>query len=81
MDTKGVASVRSPVCNLRHFDTSINHDTFVEAVVKAFREEYDIYEEVQKVEETEQTAGIEYIRNGMEELPVSYYSIFIMTAH
>ena len=81
MDTKGVASVRSPVCNLRHFDTSINHDTFVEAVVKAFREEYGIYDEVQKVEETEQTAGIEYIRSGMEELPVSNRLSFIMTVY
>ena len=46
MDTKGVASVRSPVCNLQRFNPSVDHDNFVDAVVKAFRAEYDIHEEV-----------------------------------
>ncbi len=46
MDTKGVASVRSPVCNLRQFNPSVGHDNFVEAVVEAFREEYGIHEQV-----------------------------------
>ncbi|KAI0773387.1 Lipoyltransferase and lipoate-protein ligase [Irpex lacteus] len=69
MDTKGVASVRSPVCNLRQFNPSVGHDNFVEAVVEAFREEYGIHEQVQEVEETAQTTDIEYIRSGIEELP------------
>lgn len=46
MITKGVASVRSPVCNLQQFSSSISHETFSVAVVKAFREEYNIDEEV-----------------------------------
>ncbi|KAI0091836.1 Lipoyltransferase and lipoate-protein ligase [Irpex rosettiformis] len=69
MDTKGVASVRSPVCNLQQYNPSVNHDKFVEAVIKTFREEYSLYDEAQTVGESEETAGIEYIRSGMEELP------------
>jgi lipoate---protein ligase len=46
MDTKGVASVRSPVCNLQQYNASVSHETFVEAVVKAFREVYNIHESV-----------------------------------
>ncbi|KAI0689233.1 Lipoyltransferase and lipoate-protein ligase [Cytidiella melzeri] len=87
METKGVASVRSPVCNLQQYNPTVTHEDFVEAAVKAFREEYGneedvsavgssaVYQrmysmvQVQEVEETEQTAGIEYIRNGIEEIP------------
>lgn len=38
MQTKGVASVRSPVRNLQRFN--VTHESFVEAVVREFREEY-----------------------------------------
>ena len=46
METRGVASVRSPVCNLQQQYEHVKHESFVEAVVDAFREEYDVHEEV-----------------------------------
>ena len=46
METRGVASVRSPVCNLRQHHYSVNHEDFVDAVVDAFRQEYEVHEEV-----------------------------------
>ena len=46
MITRGVASVRSPVCNLQQYSSSISHDAYTDAVVQAFREEYEIDEEV-----------------------------------
>ena len=46
METKGVASVRSPVRNLQQFNAEVTHEAFVDAVVSAFREHYDIHEEV-----------------------------------
>lgn len=49
MITKGVASVRSPVCNLQQFSSRISHDIFTDAVVNAFRDNYNIDQEVGKV--------------------------------
>ncbi|KDQ64230.1 hypothetical protein JAAARDRAFT_118000 [Jaapia argillacea MUCL 33604] len=69
METKGVASVRSPVCNLRQWSESVSHDAFVDAVVTQFRQEYGIDEEVHSVEENAETRNVEYIRHGMTELP------------
>jgi len=46
MHTKGVASVRSPVRNLQQFNAAIEHASFVDAVVTAFRNEYDVNEGV-----------------------------------
>ena len=42
MITKGVASVRSPVCNLQQFNSEITHDTFTSSVVREFQNEYGI---------------------------------------
>jgi lipoate-protein ligase A len=42
MITKGVASVRSPVCNLQQFRPTLTHDAFADAVVCEFRKEYGI---------------------------------------
>jgi lipoate-protein ligase A len=42
MVTKGVASMPSPVCNLRNFDTSITHEAFADVVAREFRAEYGI---------------------------------------
>ncbi|KAE9407207.1 Lipoyltransferase and lipoate-protein ligase [Gymnopus androsaceus JB14] len=68
MQTKGVASVRSPVRNLQRFN--VTHESFVEAVVREFREEY--YQcaesEVQIIGEDEYR-DMEYIQKGMLELP------------
>ncbi|KAI1796086.1 Lipoyltransferase and lipoate-protein ligase [Ganoderma leucocontextum] len=46
MQTRGVASVRSPVCNLRQQYAHVSHEGFVQAVVDAFRTEYDVHEKV-----------------------------------
>lgn len=46
METRGVASVRSPVCNLQQYHADVSHEGFVHAMVKAFREEYRVDEEV-----------------------------------
>ncbi len=46
MVTRGVASVRSPVCNLQQFNTNARHETFAEAVVHEFRDEYSVHDEV-----------------------------------
>jgi lipoate-protein ligase A len=46
MITKGVASVRSPVCNLAQFSETVSHDTFVNAVVDSFKAEYGVHNEV-----------------------------------
>jgi len=69
MHTKGVASVRSPVCNLRQFKPSVDHLSFVDAVVATFRKEYGIDDKIRHVEDSEDTRNVEYIRNGMAELP------------
>ncbi|KAK7060237.1 hypothetical protein VNI00_001002 [Paramarasmius palmivorus] len=68
METKGVASVRSPVCNLQQFDSSVTHERFVDAVVREFSLEYGIAEEPQIINH-DQWQDVEYIRKGMEELP------------
>jgi hypothetical protein len=46
MQTKGVASVRSPVCNLRQHKLDISHEDFVNAVVREFQDHYNIQESV-----------------------------------
>ncbi|CCM01759.1 uncharacterized protein FIBRA_03825 [Fibroporia radiculosa] len=78
MHTKGVASVRSPVRNLQHFNPLADHIQFVQAVVGAFRSEYQVDEEllngppalqIYYVEDNIESRSIEYIRNGIEELP------------
>jgi lipoate-protein ligase A len=46
MITKGVASVRSPVCNLAQFSEKVSHDAFVNAVVDSFKAEYGVHDKV-----------------------------------
>ncbi|KAI0774574.1 Lipoyltransferase and lipoate-protein ligase [Fomes fomentarius] len=67
METRGVASVRSPVCNLRQHDANVRHEEFVEAVVDAFRQEYGVREEVHTIR-SEDMRNVDYIRRGMNEL-------------
>ncbi|KIJ69859.1 hypothetical protein HYDPIDRAFT_104496 [Hydnomerulius pinastri MD-312] len=69
MQTKGVASVRSPVRNLVQSNPSATHEAFVDAVVKSFREEYGVDEEPCYVEETNEYVEDEYFKTGMAELP------------
>ncbi|KAF8645496.1 hypothetical protein AX16_007781 [Volvariella volvacea WC 439] len=69
MITRGVASVKSPVCNLHQYDTSITQETFSQAVVDEFKKEYGIHEEPCYVEENNAIKNLEYIQKGMKELP------------
>lgn len=46
MISKGVASVRSDVQNLRYFNDKVSHDRFVMAAVESFQKEYGLAEEV-----------------------------------
>ncbi|KAI9467171.1 Lipoyltransferase and lipoate-protein ligase [Lactarius psammicola] len=73
MVTRGVASVRSPVKNLREFSPTVTHDTFVKAMVQAFREEYHVKEPVQYVQASDATDS-PYIQNGITELHVKTLS-------
>ncbi|KAF9644504.1 Lipoyltransferase and lipoate-protein ligase [Thelephora ganbajun] len=68
MQTKGVASVRSPVCNLRQHKPDISHEDFVYAVVREFQDHYNIRETIKWVDEGSDCEGIEEIRKGMHEL-------------
>lgn len=69
MITKGVASVRSPVCNLAQFSKKVSHEMFVNAVVDSFKAEYGVHEEPCIVNDTDDLARIGYIQRGMAELP------------
>lgn len=42
MVTKGVASVRSPVRNLNELRPDVSHEDFVDALTRAFREQYGV---------------------------------------
>jgi len=55
MVTKGVASVRSPVCNIQQSYTNIDHASFAAAVVSEFCKEYNISEEVSLLSSTSKT--------------------------
>lgn len=46
MVTKGVASVPSPVRNLREWSTRVNHERFVEVVARQFAEKYALSGEI-----------------------------------
>jgi hypothetical protein len=89
MVTRGVASVRSPVKNLREFSPTITHNTFVEAMVQAFREEYRMKEPVSPCHKSFRSANLlgqvqyvqasdaadsPYIQNGIAELHVKTLS-------
>jgi len=68
MQTRGVASVRSPVCNLRQHKPNVSHEDFVHAVVREFQDHYGIRETINWVDEGSDCEGIEEIRKGMYEL-------------
>ncbi|KAI0000029.1 hypothetical protein BJV77DRAFT_939542 [Russula vinacea] len=68
MITRGVASVRSPVTNLQEFSPAVTHDKFLQAMVRAFREEYQVEEPVQYVQ-AEDATNIPYIQDSMAQFP------------
>ncbi|KAJ3549029.1 hypothetical protein NMY22_g1026 [Coprinellus aureogranulatus] len=69
MITKGVASVRSPVCNLQQFNQDVTHEAFTDAVVAQFKKDYAIDEEVIRIWDTEELRQHPEIKRGMQELP------------
>lgn len=69
MITKGVASVRSPVCNLQQFNSKITHDAFTNAIVQEFQNEYGVDTSAHVISESEELKNLEYIRKGLDELP------------
>lgn len=75
---KGVESVRSKVGNLAEMDwiwsgekgkARIDHEIFTEAVVKSFKETYDVRGEP-RVMEREQAMDIAFVQDGIEDLKV-----------
>ncbi|KAF4619137.1 hypothetical protein D9613_004797 [Agrocybe pediades] len=66
--TKGVDSVRSPVCNLKRHNSTITHESFTSAVVEQFQAEYGVSSEPCLVSESEDVKNIEFIKQGMAEL-------------
>ncbi|KAH6914598.1 Lipoyltransferase and lipoate-protein ligase [Coprinopsis sp. MPI-PUGE-AT-0042] len=68
MITKGVASVRSPVCNLRQHNPEIGHEHFTNAVIESFKAKYSISSEVCFVAESKSVLEEPHIQKGMEEL-------------
>lgn len=50
--------MRSPVRNLQQYNPQVTHEAFVDAVVTAFREHYDITEEVNHLPRSEHTDRI-----------------------
>ncbi|GAA6029899.1 hypothetical protein JCM8097_009160 [Rhodosporidiobolus ruineniae] len=67
MITKGVASVPSPVRNLREWSREIDHDRFVEVVASEFASRYGERGEIQHVDESEAERN-SYVREVVDEL-------------
>ncbi|CEQ39111.1 SPOSA6832_00624 [Sporobolomyces salmonicolor] len=67
MVTKGVASVPSPVRNLREWSQALDHDRFVEGVAGEFARRYGTSGEIKRIDESE-AEGNEYLSEVMEEL-------------
>ncbi|KAJ7506573.1 hypothetical protein B0H11DRAFT_1706566 [Mycena galericulata] len=69
MITAGVASVRSPVCNLQQFSPEIEHAVFARAMVTEFRREYALDETADPAQTVDETSGDpSYIQRGITEL-------------
>ncbi|KAF5322645.1 hypothetical protein D9619_000244 [Psilocybe cf. subviscida] len=66
--TKGVSSVRSPVCNLQRHDLAASHERFTSAVISQFRQEFGISSNVCTVTDTDSIKDMNYIHDGMAEL-------------
>ena len=69
MQGRGVASVRSPVRNLRDFRPDLDHEKFVSSVTHSFAEEFRVEEKVVVVDEAAMREN-DYIASGVEELLV-----------
>ncbi|GAA5924167.1 putative lipoate--protein ligase [Sporobolomyces koalae] len=67
MVTKGVASVPSPVKNLKEWNDQIEHDSFVDSVAREFAEQYKADPQINRIGEAEADKN-EYVRGVMDEL-------------
>ncbi|GAA6005214.1 hypothetical protein JCM10207_002900 [Rhodosporidiobolus poonsookiae] len=67
MVTKGVASVPSPVRNLREWSCDINHDRFVEVVAREFAAAHGGSGEIKRVDASEADRN-SYVREVVDEL-------------
>ncbi|BGP29252.1 hypothetical protein JCM10296v2_000990 [Rhodotorula toruloides] len=67
MVTKGVASVPSPVRNLREWSKDVSHEKFVEVVAREFADKYGLSGEMKRVDESEAREN-EYVRDVVAEL-------------
>ncbi|GAA5858404.1 hypothetical protein JCM5353_003957 [Sporobolomyces roseus] len=67
MVTKGVASVPSPVRNLKEWNDAIDHEAFVGGVAEEFARKYRVGGEIERVNE-EVLKTNEYVREVMQEL-------------
>ncbi|KAJ7265484.1 hypothetical protein B0H12DRAFT_1262296 [Mycena haematopus] len=69
MVTAGVASVRSPVCNLQQTTPHVEHAGFMSAVVDEFRREYALDATDDPTQYVDESArALPYIQNGITEL-------------
>ncbi|KAJ7169623.1 hypothetical protein C8R46DRAFT_203870 [Mycena filopes] len=69
MVTAGVASVRSPVCNLRQSTPHVEHAVFARAVEHEFRCEYSLSEAEDPTQLIDESSrSLAYIQTGIEEL-------------
>jgi lipoate-protein ligase A len=68
MLTKGVASVRSPVCNISQVKAGVTHEDYTRAMIRQFSLAFKTNDHVQYIDETKEIQSIEYIRNGMNAL-------------
>lgn len=68
MLTKGVASVPSPVCNLRQHDDNLSHEHFCEATISEFCRAYNVNEEVQHINEDTNLVDLDDVHRGVTEL-------------
>ncbi|CAA7259367.1 unnamed protein product [Cyclocybe aegerita] len=65
--TKGVESVRSPVCNLQQYKR-ITHEDFKAALITEFRKDYGIVTDACLVQDTAAVRSMGYICQGISEL-------------
>ncbi|KAK0190428.1 hypothetical protein F5146DRAFT_1102839 [Armillaria mellea] len=68
MVTKGVASVPSPVCNLRQHNVNISHEQFCKAAISEFRRVYDVNEDAQHISENTDLVDLDDVHKGVTEL-------------
>ena len=77
--SKGIASVRSRVCNLKEFNPAINNAAMADALRKAFDKEYSVSSEYQLTKEVENECREYSQRNASWEWRFGYSGNFDIT--